>query len=102
MLSLSKITTAAAVAVALVAGQGMAFVSNAQARDGRHDRIVRGPVSEQRRYSEPRRDYGYRHHKERRDHTGDAVVGAILGIGALIVGASIAEAHRNKRYHDED
>lgn len=51
----------------------------------------------------PRYDYApppVHHH--RRDRTGEAVAGAILGIGAVIVGAAIVDAarHERRRRHD--
>lgn len=56
-----------------------------------------------RSYGHPRPAYGYgygyaapqQHH--RRDRTGRAVGAAVLGIGALIVGAAIADAARRDR-----
>jgi hypothetical protein len=48
-----------------------------------------------RRYTEPRH-YGRRdHHRDRR---GDAVAATVLGLGALIVGAAVADAARRNRH----
>lgn len=46
----------------------------------------------------PRHDYGPPPaHHHRRDRTGEAVAGAILGLGAVIVGAAIVDAARHER-----
>ena len=46
------------------------------------------------------------HHRKHRDHTGDAVAATVLGVGALIVGAAIADAARRnqqqQRYEGDD
>ena len=101
MISLSKTVTSVAVAASLIAGQAVTLASDASAAEWRHRGHTRHVAPAPRHYAPYRGDrYGY--HGPRRDHTGDAVAGAILGIGALIVGSAIADAHRKKRYHDDD
>jgi hypothetical protein len=91
----SKLATSALVAVGLVAGQ-LATSASASAewrqRGYGYDRGYgyRAPP--------PKPYYGYRQER-RRDRTGDAVGAVVLGLGALIVGAAIADAARNKRRH---
>lgn len=46
------------------------------------------------------RDYHYP--PRRRDRSGDAVAGAILGVGAVIVGAAIADAIRRDRQRERE
>lgn len=107
MTSLPKTITAIAVAGTLIAGQAVGLASQASAGDWRHRDGVRHSAPASRHY-EPRRIYGHGSHRlehrgpVHRDRSGDAVAGAILGIGALIVGAAIADAHRKQRQHDDD
>ena len=94
----SKVVTALVVSGSLLAGQTVA-ASNASAREFRNGGYT------QRHYAPAPRHYapqhrGYRSHG--RDRTGDAVAATILGLGALIVGSAIANAHKSKRYHDDD
>lgn len=85
-----RLVPSALVAVSLIAGQ-LATAATASANDYRRfAQPNHGP-----RHVEPRRSYDYGQHK-RRDRTGEAVAGVVLGIGALIVGAAIADAARNK------
>lgn len=97
MTSLKKIATTVAVTAGLLASNAALFASSAQAGDygwrrhGGHHRPYAA-------YNHGRHQYA----PARRDRTGDAVGAAVLGIGALIIGAAIADAARNKRraYHD--
>jgi hypothetical protein len=100
-MALKNIASVAAVAAGLVAGQVGALSSPAAAdgwRDhGGYKRHHGGP-----RY-EPYHHRGHvPYHAPRRDRTGDKVGAAILGIGALIVGAAIADAARRERRERHD
>jgi hypothetical protein len=95
MTRIAKIATSAVVATALLVGQ-LATSATAHAGSYRSRGFDRhygyhAPA--------PRPYYGYRHQAPRRDRSGDAVAGVVLGLGALIVGAAIADAARNKRRH---
>lgn len=85
-----KVVTSALVGLSLVAGQ-VAIATTASASDYgyRHHRPLPRHVEQAPRH------YGY-HREQRRDRAGDAVAGIVLGIGALIVGAAIADAARHK------
>ena len=91
-MTMHKLLTSATVVLSLAAGQ-FATTSAASAGEYRGYRSHSAP-----RFVAPRPHYDYGH-RPRRDRTGDAVGAAILGIGALIVGAAIADAARNKRRH---
>lgn len=96
---LGKVLTSCVVGVSLIAGP-VAVATTSAAAD--HGYRSHRPVP--RYVAPPPRHYGYRY-EGRRDHTGDAVAGMVLGIGALIVGAAIADAARHKnrtREHYED
>ena len=97
--SLRKVATAAVMAASLVAGE-IAVSTSASAGEWRH----RGTYGRDAgpRHVAPHYGYGNNHHKPRRDRTGDAVGAAIVGIGALIVGAAIADAARNGRHRNYD
>lgn len=89
-----KTLTSAIVGASLLVGQ-IGVASSASAGD-RH-RTYRAFDHAPRFVDRAPRHYGYGFHQERRrDRTGDAVAGVVLGIGALIVGAAIADAARNK------
>jgi hypothetical protein len=90
--------------LALVAGvlamQAATFATAAEAYDrgsrrsiGQHRTYDHRPYAT---YGQDRRPYLAGH--ARRDRTGDAIGAAILSIGALIVGATIADAARRQRY----
>jgi hypothetical protein len=98
-MTLKKLATTAAVTLGLLASHAAMFTSAAEARD--HHGWRKG-------YDRPYAAYGHGRHQpqpyhygQRRDRSGDAVGAAILGIGALIVGAAIADAARKKRHSYE-
>jgi hypothetical protein len=99
MTSFKKIATTVAVAAGLLASHAAMFASSAQAGDHGWRR-----GGHHRPYAAYNHGYGRHHYAPaRRDRSGDAVGAAVLGIGALIIGAAIADASRNKRrhyYHD--
>jgi hypothetical protein len=96
---LHKFAVTVATVTALAATQ-LLSAATASARDGhygyRGDRPGYGRPDFRRHEPRP---YPREH---RRDRTGDAVVGTIIGIGALIVGAAIADAARKQRHYDRD
>jgi hypothetical protein len=95
MTSIKKIVTTVAVAAGLLASNVAMFTSSAQAGDNGWRR-----GGHHRTYAAYNHGYGRGYHYAppvRRDRTGDAVGAAVLGIGALIIGAAIADAARNKR-----
>jgi hypothetical protein len=98
--SLKKIV----LAVATVATVGAASLSTASAGDYRYSNPHYGYAPRYGYHAPvPRHDYGpppVRHH--RRDRTGEVVAGAILGLGAVIVGAAIVDAARHGRRHRYD
>lgn len=98
MITFPKALTSLAVAGSMIAGQAVALSSDAAAREfrGRGDgHRYHAPAP--RRY-EPR----YYGHGHRRDRKGDAVAATILGLGAVIIGAAIADAHKNRRDRYDD
>lgn len=107
MSALSRTITSLTLAASLIAGQALTLATQPSAADWRrHDGMRHSaPAS---RHVEPRREYshGSRRIEHRgpvhRDRSGDAVAGAILGIGALIVGAAIADANCKQRQDDDD
>jgi hypothetical protein len=100
MSKLKKSVTSLALVAGVLATQAATFATSAEA----YDRGGRRGYGHHRPYA----SYGYNHRPHyaapvRRDRTGDAIGAAILGIGALIVGATIADAARkNRRYNDHD
>ena len=93
-IAVGKALTSAIVGASLLVGQ-IGLASPASAGD-RH-RSYRPYDHAPRFVDRAPRHYGYGYQHERhRDRTGDAVAGVVLGIGALIVGAAIADAARNK------
>lgn len=95
-MSRTRMATTAAAVAGLLAGQLAIFTAPATAGDWGHPRY--GSAHPVPRQVAPPRHYGYGHQAPRhRDRSGDAVAGAILGIGALIVGAAIADAARHER-----
>lgn len=99
MTSIPKMLTSLAVAGSMVAGQAVVLSSDASARDWRNRGESHRIYKPQPRHYEPRYSYGHR-----RDRTGDAVAATILGLGAVIIGSAIANAHKNRptnRSYDE-
>jgi hypothetical protein len=97
MSKLKKSITSLALVAGVLATQAATFATSAEA----YDRGGRRGYGHHRPYAS--HGYGYRPHyaaPARRDRTGDAIGAAILGIGALIVGATIADAARNRRHHN--
>jgi hypothetical protein len=93
------IAVAVAIATGMLASEASVFATAAKADSNRHrghgydrgyDRPVQHRQFDNRRYPEPRRE-------QHRDRTGDAVAATVLGIGALIVGAAVADAARRNR-----
>ncbi|HRK19849.1 MAG TPA: hypothetical protein PK970_12890 [Hyphomicrobiaceae bacterium] len=107
MTSIPKVLTSLVVAGSMLAGQAVVFSSDASAREWRHrgeSHRFHKPYSRHYvprhvtpRHYEPRYSYGHRY--QRRDRTGDAVAATILGLGAVIIGSAIANAHKNRRDH---
>jgi hypothetical protein len=107
-MSVSKaktIAAALAVATGMLASEASLFATSAKADSNRHrgygyDRPVAPRHVDNRRYPEPRHD----RREHNRDRTGDAVAATVLGIGALIIGAAIADGARRNRNqrHDRD
>ncbi|NOU07081.1 MAG: hypothetical protein HOO99_12965 [Hyphomicrobiaceae bacterium] len=106
-IALSKTVTSVAVVASLIAGQAVVVASPAAASEAP---LYEAPQSSRGykryvapRHYEPQRAYGHRPHGPvRRDRSGDAVGAAILGIGAVIIGAAIADAHRKQRRGHDD
>lgn len=104
MTSLKSIVTTVAVTAGLVASNLTLFTASAKA-DG-----YRPYGYSQHRQVAPRQVAPFRHsapapRHHGRDRTGDAVGAAVIGIGALIVGAAIADAarrERNERRYEPD
>ncbi len=99
-MSIGRIRTSVIAALGLLVASVAAFASAAEAGDwdgrGRgHYRHAPPPVV---RYDH--RPYAPQH--DRRDHRSDRVGAAVLGIGALIVGAAIADAARRERRLERD
>lgn len=95
--SVSRFAASALVGASLIAGQ-IAVASAAAAADfGYGSR----PARQRHVETAPPRHFGDRRER-RRDRAGDAVAGMVLGIGALVVGAAIADAARhNQRTRDD-
>lgn len=98
--SLHKIVLAAAT----IATVGIGSLSTASAGDWRYRNPDYGYAPRYGYHAPvPRYDYApppVHHH--RRDRTGEAVAGAILGLGAVIVGAAIVDAARHERQRRYD
>jgi hypothetical protein len=95
-MSMKKIAT-----LSLLVGNAAVLAGSAAADGWRSNR---GHERNAPRHVEPFRGYPPVHH-DRRDRTGDAVGTAVLGIGALIVGAAIADAagrERRERAYERD
>jgi hypothetical protein len=102
-MSLKKIFTGTVLAVGVLASNLTSFAASAQASDwGHRGRGHYRPVAPHYRHGGYAPQHGYQH--ERRDRSGKAVGAAILGIGALIIGAAIADSARRdrKRVRDDD
>lgn len=102
--AIGKTLTSAIVGVSLLVGQ-IGVASTASAGDHRN-RGYRAYDHAPPYVDRAPRHFGHGfHHERRRDRTGEAVAGVVLGIGALIVGAAIADsarkAHRSPRHHED-
>lgn len=99
---ITKRIAALAVTVGVLAAQATVFVTSAQA----YDNGWRRGGGHHRPYAGYGAGYGRHHYappvRHKRDRSGDAVGAAILGIGALIIGAAIADGARKQRYYDHD
>ncbi len=108
--SLSKAKTiivAVTIAAGMFASEAALFATAAKADPNRQRSYgVHRPSAP--RHFDPRPTYEPRHDRREyhRDRNGDAVAATVLGIGALIIGAAMADAarrsgnHRSKRHND--
>jgi hypothetical protein len=98
MNAFKKIATTVAVTAGLMASHIAIFAPSAQAYDHGWRRGHHRPYAYQHSY----RPHHAPYRQHRRDRTGDAVGAAVLGIGALIIGAAIADSARKSRHRYDD